>query len=121
MVRPRHRNIAIMYFMLMIDAAGAPLDEIQGSKTSVYVAASTRDYEVILYRDPELTPKYMGTGIGTSLLANRISWFFDFRGPSITLDTACSSGLAAVHMACQSLKSKESNLVRSFLEHHHGS
>jgi acyl transferase domain-containing protein len=41
------------------------------------------------------------------MLANRISYFFDLRGPSITLDTACSSGLVAVHEACKAIRGGE--------------
>ena len=91
--------------------AGIPMEKAIGSRAAVFFAASTRDYEVMLYRDSELTPKYMGTGIGTSLLANRVSWFFDFLGPSITLDTACSGSLTAVHLACQSLRNRECSMV----------
>lgn len=65
----------------------------------------------MLYRDPEQTPKYMGTGIGTSLLSNRLSWFFDFHGPSLSIDTACSGSLTAMNLACDSLQRHESNMV----------
>ena len=82
-----------------------------GSNTCVYIGSSARDYEALLLRDSESPAKYLGTGIGTSLLANRISWFFDFRGPSIALDTACSSSLSALHLACQSVRNHESVLV----------
>lgn len=41
------------------------------------------------------------------MLANRVSYFFDLRGPSITLDTACSSGLVAIHEACKSILTGE--------------
>jgi acyl transferase domain-containing protein len=41
------------------------------------------------------------------MLANRLSYFFDLRGPSITLDTACSSGLVALHEACKSIRNGE--------------
>lgn len=77
----------------------------------MYVGSSARDYEALLLRDPESPAKYLGTGIGTSLLANRLSWFYDFKGPSIALDTACSSSLSALHLACQSLRNHESILV----------
>lgn len=67
----------------------------------------------MLFRDTERAPKYMGTGIGTSLLANRISWAFDLRGPSVPVDTACSGSLTALHFAHQSLKDRNSSLVRA--------
>ena len=87
------------------------MESVIGSKTCVYVGTSSRDYEALLLRDPESPAKYLGTGIGTSMLANRVSWFYDLQGSSVALDTACSSGLSALHLACQSLRSHESNMV----------
>ena len=52
-----------------------------------------------------------GTGGALSIIANRVSYFFDLRGPSVTVDTACSSSLVAVHLACQSLRTRDSNLA----------
>lgn len=51
---------------------------------------------------------YQSTGNGRSMLSNRISWFFDLKGPSITLDTACSSSMYGLHLACQSIRTGES-------------
>ena len=94
-------------------SAGIPMDQTVGSRTAVYVGSSARDYEALQARDPEIPARYLGTGIGTALLANRVSWFYDLKGPSISLDTACSSSLSAMHLACQSLKSHESDMVRN--------
>ncbi|KAL9595035.1 MAG: hypothetical protein Q9219_006685 [cf. Caloplaca sp. 3 TL-2023] len=94
-----------------LENAGITMGSIAASSTSVYVGSSSRDYEALLFRDPEVPAKYVATGIGTALLANRISWFYDLRGPSISLDTACSSGLTAVHLACQSLRNGESSMA----------
>lgn len=71
-----------------------------------------RDYETLLAKDTDMPIKYKSTGVGTSILANRISWFYDFKGPSMALDTACSSSLMALHLACQSIRSGESTMVR---------
>jgi 3-oxoacyl-(acyl-carrier-protein) synthase len=54
---------------------------------------------------------------GLAMLANRLSWFYDFTGPSMTVDTACSGGLLAVHLACQDLLSGFADMV-SKLEAH---
>lgn len=44
-------------------------------------------------------------GHSSALIANRVSWFFDLRGPSVTLDTGCSGSTVAFHLACESLRS----------------
>lgn len=92
-----------------IESAGYPIDKLQGTATSVYVGCMTNDYNNIQGRDIEMINRYHGTGSTPSILSNRVSYFFDFRGPSVTMDTACSSSLAAVHFAVQSLRSGESS------------
>ena len=105
--------------------AGIPMHSVIGSQTGVYVGCFTKDFESLGGRDPcrssvsalcnqpLLTrisvggPFYAATGNGQSMLSNRVSWFFDLRGPSFTIDTACSSSLYAVHLACQSLRTGE--------------
>lgn len=94
-----------------MENAGLPIESLVGSDTSCYVGCFTRDYHEMLMRDAETAPLYAGTGTGFSLLSNRISWFYDLRGPSMTLDTACSSSLVGLHLACQGLRSGESNIA----------
>lgn len=57
-------------------------------------------------------------------MSNRISWFFNLKGPSISLDTACSSSMSALHLGCQSLRTGETTMVRMptrlFLHNHMG-
>lgn len=64
-----------------------------------------------VYRDTENVPTYAATGTARSILANRVSYFFDWHGPSIAIDTACSSSLIAVHQAVQVLRSGESSVA----------
>ncbi|PSN60679.1 polyketide synthase [Corynespora cassiicola Philippines] len=84
--------------------AGISLEKLEKSETAVYCASSYQDYDQILGRDPEVSASYRFTGTGASLLANRLSYFFDLRGPSITIDTACSSTLVALHEACRAIR-----------------
>lgn len=88
--------------------AGMRIEDLTGSNTSVYMGTCTQDYYDLLLKDSEPTTMHSVTGISKSLLACRLSWFFDLRGPALTIDTACSSALCGVHLACQSLRTGES-------------
>lgn len=81
---------------------------LRGSKTSVYAGIMCGDYESMLLRDLQQAPTYTATGTSRAIVSNRISYFFDWHGPSMTIDTACSSSLVALHMAVQSLRAGES-------------
>lgn len=81
------------------------------SKTSVFVGSSNREWGDTLLVDPLDHKEYEATGAEASFLANRLSWFYNLTGPSVTLDTACSSSLLALHLACQSLRTGESDIV----------
>lgn len=93
-----------------LENAGIPMDRIVGSNTSTYIAGHSHDWEIQLSRDPAVQDRYQATGSGTAVLAGRISHFFDLRGPCLVLDTACSSSGYAIHLACQSLRNKESDM-----------
>ncbi|KAL2004181.1 hypothetical protein VTN02DRAFT_5830 [Thermoascus thermophilus] len=88
--------------------AGIPMGTLRGTATAVYTGVMTNDYELITAGDPLQLPQNAAAGTSRAMLSNRISWFFDLRGPSFTLDTACSSSLYALHLACQSLRLGES-------------
>ena len=92
-------------------AAGLHLDKVVKSQTSVYTASFSDDFRLLMYRDAERLPTYSISGTLASFLANRISWFFDFKGPSVHIDTACSSGLAALDHACEGLRTGAAHMV----------
>lgn len=87
------------------------MEKLRGSSTAVYSGCMTNDYELLSTRDIYDMAHNSATGNGRALLANRLSWFFDLRGPSITLDTACSSSLTALHLAAKALRAGESKMV----------
>ncbi|WP_339527635.1 beta-ketoacyl synthase N-terminal-like domain-containing protein, partial [Pseudomonas sp. EL_65y_Pfl2_R96] len=83
--------------------------ELAGSDTGVFIGISSNDYSRGLL-DHSDTPYFL-TGSALSLAANRISYVFDFKGPSLAIDTACSSSLVALHNALNSLASHECDLA----------
>ncbi|KAI1140606.1 hypothetical protein F5Y05DRAFT_410453 [Hypoxylon sp. FL0543] len=93
-----------------LENAGIPIQEAAGSKTSVYVGCNGVEYNQLFDLDEEIHPMYKATGTGSAILSNRLSWFYDFRGPSITIETACSSSMVSIHLACQSLRAHESEM-----------
>ncbi|KAK3935596.1 hypothetical protein QBC46DRAFT_462003 [Diplogelasinospora grovesii] len=94
-----------------LSAAGQTIEGLRGSSTAIIVGLMGDDWSGVLYRDWENLPQYSATGTGRSIMSNRVSYFFDWHGPSITLDTACSSSLVAVHLAIQALRNGESQVA----------
>ena len=94
-----------------IEDAGIPAPKIAGTTTGVFVGLWTSDYESCLYEQPGEAEFYSTTGSGRYPASGRLAYFFDLRGPNLTLDTACSSSLVAIHLACQSLRQGESEMA----------
>jgi hybrid polyketide synthase / nonribosomal peptide synthetase ACE1 len=86
-----------------LEYGGFTMETLHGSNTSVFAGVMTADYYDVQMRDLNTMPEYMATGNSRSIISNRVSYFFDWNGPSMTIDTACSSSLVAVHLAVQSL------------------
>lgn len=59
----------------------------------------------------DFQPRYAATGSGTAIMSNRLSYFYDLRGPSMTIDTGCSGSMVALHQACQSIIAGDSSLA----------
>ncbi|KAI0890579.1 uncharacterized protein GGS22DRAFT_194555 [Annulohypoxylon maeteangense] len=94
-----------------LEYAGITVEELRGSNTAVFAGQMVADYEQVMLRDTEFMATYHATGTSRALLANRVSYFFDWHGPSMTIDTACSSSLVAVHEAVQQLRSGNSRVA----------
>ncbi|KAJ4303246.1 hypothetical protein N0V90_002139 [Kalmusia sp. IMI 367209] len=94
-----------------LENAGLPLQSVSGSKTGVFTGSFSDDHKIISVRDMETSSPYVASATSFSMLANRLSWWYNFKGPSMNIDTACSSGLVALHLACQSLRNGESSMA----------
>jgi acyl transferase domain-containing protein/acyl-CoA synthetase (AMP-forming)/AMP-acid ligase II/NADPH:quinone reductase-like Zn-dependent oxidoreductase/acyl carrier protein len=94
-----------------LEDAGIPADKLAGTGTGVFVGISGNDYGYLQLRDPDLSDPYIGTGNALSIAAARLSYLLDFHGPSLAVDTACSSALVAIHLACRSLWNGESSVA----------
>ncbi|KAF2260237.1 polyketide synthase PksD [Lojkania enalia] len=94
-----------------LENAGLPAEKVSGTQTGVFAASMTEDYTRMISKDPDDALPNTGTGNNASILANRLSWYFDMRGPSITINTACSSSMIAMHLACQFLQSGQCNVA----------
>jgi acyl transferase domain-containing protein/NADPH:quinone reductase-like Zn-dependent oxidoreductase/NADP-dependent 3-hydroxy acid dehydrogenase YdfG/acyl carrier protein len=91
-----------------LEDGGLDLDRLSGTNVGVFIGISTHDFGDMQAKDVDSGDAYTNTGGALSIAANRLSYCFDFQGPSMAVDTACSSSLVAVHLACQSLRSGES-------------
>ncbi|MEH1949612.1 MAG: type I polyketide synthase [Nostoc sp.] len=96
-----------------LENAGQTPTKLRNSQTGVYVGICTDDYaqRFMNLEKLHLFDNHSGTGNARSMAVGRISHFLGLQGPNIQLDTACSSSLLTVHLACQSLRSKECNLA----------
>ncbi|MEL5849820.1 MAG: beta-ketoacyl synthase N-terminal-like domain-containing protein, partial [Candidatus Igneacidithiobacillus chanchocoensis] len=93
--------------------AGINPEKLRGSRTGVFIGLASTDYGYRLADDLAAIGPNTATGTTASIAANRLSYVFDLRGPSMAVDTACSSALVAFHQACQSLLAGESELALS--------
>ena len=110
MVDPQQR-LALELTWEALENAHMPASDLKGREVGVFMGSSSSDYQVLLTSDSAAASPYAVTGASNSIISNRVSYTFDFRGPSMTLDTACSTSLVAIHEAVNSLRLHESDLV----------
>jgi acyl transferase domain-containing protein/surfactin synthase thioesterase subunit len=91
--------------------AGLPLEQLRGSRTGVYVGAVGQDWTLIACGEGEEIDAYTSTGGSHAIIANRLSYVWDLRGPSVTIDAACASSLVATHYAVAALRSRECDVA----------
>ncbi|WP_040864252.1 polyketide synthase Pks13 [Nocardia exalbida] len=103
-----------------LEHARIPASDLKGEPVGVFIGSSGNDFMLLAAlglgseRDPNVpvsAEAYAIMGSVSSIIPNRVSYFFDFRGPSVSIDTACSSTLVAVHEAVQALRGGEADLA----------
>jgi acyl transferase domain-containing protein/aryl carrier-like protein len=107
---PQHR-IVLEVALEAIEDAGIAVEQLAGTQTGVFTGIFMDDYRRLVMKSTDQIDAYVASGSTFCAASNRVSYLFDFRGPSLAIDTACSSSLVAVHLACQSLLSGESTLA----------
>ncbi len=105
---PQQRLLLEMSWESMERAGIAP-SRLRGSNTGVFMGIATIDYAYRFADDFSAIDANTGTGTASSIASNRISYLFDLHGPSVSMDTACSSSMVAFHQACRSILSGESD------------
>lgn len=107
---PQHRLLMETTYEAM-ESAGITIPSLRGSDTAVYVGVMCSDYYILHAQDFNHVPTYNSTGIANSNASARLSYFFDWHGPCMTIDTACSSSLVAVHQAVLALRAGTSKVA----------
>jgi acyl transferase domain-containing protein len=107
---PQQRLMLEVSWEALEDAGMSP-NGMVGSRTGVFVGAMWQDYAHHTAALATSIEQHTATGLDTSVIAARVSYRLGLRGPSLTVNTACSSALVAVHLACQSLRQRESTIA----------
>lgn len=107
---PRQRIMLELSWEALEDAGIPPL-ELKGTKTGVYVATLTQDFQELLFMNLNRVDGYSAVGVANSIVANRISYALNLNGPSLAVDTACSGGLVAIKLAAEYLRNSDSPLA----------
>lgn len=87
------------------------MQSLKGTNTAVFAASSSDDYYQMSVKDPESLARPTISGWAKTMLANRVSWYFDLQGPSVHIDTACSGSMTALHLAVQTLQTRTASIA----------
>ncbi|NVB36871.1 acyltransferase domain-containing protein [Pseudenhygromyxa sp. WMMC2535] len=117
MMDPQQRLMLEVAWSALADA-GLPLDVVRGSRAGVFVGASGFDWALLAFAEAKIDA-YAATGSSHAILANRLSYLWDLRGPSLSVDAACASSLVALHLAVAALRRGECDLALAGGVQHH--
>ncbi|GAA1952195.1 type I polyketide synthase [Amycolatopsis minnesotensis] len=90
-----------------LERAGIDPTSVRGDRVGVFLGTNGQDYPALLERSEEDLAGHAGTGSAASVLSGRIAYALGLQGPALTVDTACSASLVALHLACQALRRGE--------------
>jgi acyl transferase domain-containing protein/acyl carrier protein len=108
---PQHRMLLEVCWEALEHGGHSPR-KLAGSATGVFVGLSASDYQtMLLAMGGDAIDGYLASGTSASIAAGRISYTLGLHGPSMAIDTACSASLVAVHLACQSLRTRECSMA----------
>jgi len=96
-----------------IEHAGYNPRQLKGSRCGIYIGCSPGDYDRVLAHHGRDRDGQAFMGTSSAILASRIAYYLDLKGPALSVDTACSSSLTALHLACESLRFGETDIVLS--------
>lgn len=94
-----------------LEDAGVCPSELSGRKVGVFVAGCNMDFRDLLERNREISVPHHLTGSSGFVMANRISYTYNLKGPSVQIDTACSGALAAIHYGIESIMRGECEMA----------
>lgn len=110
MMDPQQRILVEQVYQA-IENSGTAVGDLAGTRTGLFVGVSAKDYVDVMADHQMALDGYSASGTSHSILANRISFLFDLRGPSAPIDTACSSSLIALHRAIESIHTGSSDMA----------